>query len=415
MNIIVAHNFYQQPGGEDQVFAAEVDLLRRFGHTVETFVLHNDAIAQMGRARLMAATMWNRETYRSLRQLTRATGADIVHFHNTFPLISPAAYKAARDGGAAVVKTLHNFRMICPAALLFRDGHVCESCLGRRFAWPGIVHGCYRSSRSGTAVVAGMVAGHRMLRTWQRAVDVYIAPTASARSKLIEGGLPAARLVVKPNFVDPDPGPGRGGGGYALFVGRLSQEKGLETLLAAWVALGAVMPLKIVGDGPLAPMVGEAVSRQGNIEWLGRRPLDEVYHLLGQAAALVFPSRCYETFGRVIVEAFAKGTPVIASRLGAMADLIQDGRTGLLFEPGNVADLVRQVKRLLADSALLPSMRVAARSEYESRYTGTTNHEQLLAVYERAMRERHSERARATRPTSSPQCPRSATTCPVPI
>jgi len=415
MNIIVAHNFYQQPGGEDQVFAAEVDLLRRFGHNVETFVLHNDAIAQIGRARMIAATMWNHQTYRSLRQLARATRADVVHFHNTFPLISPAAYKAARDGGAAVVQTLHNFRVICPAALLFRDGHVCESCLGRRFAWPGIVHGCYRSSHSGTAVVAGMVAGHRMLRTWQRAVDVYIAPTASARSKLIEGGLPAASLAVKPNFVDPDPGPGRGGGGYALFVGRLSQEKGLETLLAAWLALGAAMPLKIVGDGPLAPVVSEAVSRQGNIEWLGRRPLDEVYRLLGEAAALVFPSRCYETFGRVIIEAFAKGTPVIASRLGAMADLIQDGRTGLLFEPGNVGDLVRQVQRLLGDPTLLSEMRVAARSEYESHYTGTQNQEQLLAVYERAIRVRRPERARATRLNNSPECPRPVTTCPMPI
>lgn len=421
MNVIVAHNFYQQPGGEDQVFASEVGLLRRFNHTVRTFVLHNDSIPEMGRAKTIAATMWNGDSYRSLRDLARATGADVVHFHNTFPLISPAAYMAAHDAGAAVVQTLHNFRLVCPAALLFRDGHVCESCLGRGFAWPGVVHGCYRSSRSGTAIVAGMVAAHRALRTWSTAVDVYITPTASARSKLINGGLPPASLLVKPNFIDPDPGAGRGSGGYAIFVGRLSHEKGLETLLAAWLSIGASMSLKIVGDGPMAPAVRTAVSRQPNVQWLGRQPLHEVYRLLGEAAVLLVPSLCYETFGRVIIEAFAKGTPVIASRLGAMADLIQDGRTGLLFQPGNAVDLTAQVRRLLADPRLLSAMRAAARSEYESHYTGARNHEQLLAAYAQAVRQRdrrsraRSKGPRAEQPADSCECPRNATTCPAPI
>ena len=388
MRIVVAHNYYQQPGGEDQVFAAEVALLRRFGHDVQTFVVHNEALDGLSRIKAMAASVWNRASYEAVRPLVRQTRAEVVHFHNTFPLISPAAYRAARDEGAAVVQTLHNFRLVCPCALLFREGVVCEECLGRSMAWPGIVHGCYRQSRTTTAAVAGMVWAHELLGTWHNDVDVYVAPTSFARSKLIEGGLPAEKLVVKPNFVDPDPGVGAGRGEYMLFVGRLSAEKGIDTLLAAWEGLPEAIPLKIVGDGPLAGVVADAAAQRTNIEWLGRRSLAEVYELMGDAAALVFPSRCYETFGRSIVEAFARGTPVIASGHGAMTDLVEHRRTGLLFAPGDAADLASQVRLLLADPQLACSMRAAARTEYESHYTGPTNYEQLINIYTRAIRSR---------------------------
>jgi glycosyltransferase involved in cell wall biosynthesis len=389
MRIIVAHNFYQLPGGEDQVFSAEVDLLRRFGHEVQTFVLHNDAVNAMSRMKSLAATIWNRQSYSVLKQLVRRSRAQIVHFHNTFPLISPAGYKAARDEGAAVVQTLHNFRLISPCAVLFRKGQVCEKCLGRTFAWPGVLYGCYRQSRPATAAVAGMVAAHKLLGTWQNAVDVYIAPTPSARTKLIEGGLPADRIMVKPNFVDPDPGPASGAGGYAIFVGRLSHEKGLPVLLEAWRNLGPFMPLKIIGDGPLAPLVQEAAAQMPDtIQWLGQRKHEEVSDLIGEATFLVLPSQCYETFGRVAVEAFAKGTPVIASGHGAMADVACDGRTGMLFKPGDPHELAGRIRDLLRDPNALSAMRAAARREYESRYTGRTNHEQLMEVYMRALQRR---------------------------
>jgi glycosyltransferase involved in cell wall biosynthesis len=384
MNIVMAHNFYQQSGGEDQVFAAEVDLLRRFGHRVETFVLHNDVVDVMSRAKALAATLWNRESYRAIRDLVHRTGATVVHFHNTFPLISPAGYKAASDAGAAVVQTLHNFRLICPNALLFREGHVCESCIGRTLPWPGVRHKCYRDSRTATGAVATMTAVHRALGTYNRLVDAYIAPSPSARAKLAEGGLPADRIVLKPHFVDPDPGLGPGGGGYALFAGRLSNEKGLEVLLDAWKLLGDMLPLKIVGDGPLASLVSDAVSRQPNIEWLGRRSIHDVYDLLGNAFLNVFPSRCYETFGRVAAEAFAKGTPVIASRHGAMADLVEDGRTGMLFEPGNHADLAEKIRVTLRHEGLHTTMRAEARRQYESHFTGQQNYQQLMDIYTQA-------------------------------
>jgi len=201
------------------------------------------------------------------------------------------------------------------------------------------------------------------------------------------GALSAEQIVVKPHFVDPDPGVGEGAGDYAVFVGRLSYEKGLDTLLAAWEVLGQRIPLKIIGDGPLSPLVTEAAARQPNIQWLGRRTLAEVYDLIGDAAFHVFPSRCYETFGRVVTESFAKGTPVIASRHGSMADLIDHARTGMLFEPGNAAALAEAVRAMIPAAS---AMRPAARAEYEAAFTGERNHQQLMDIYARALHRRQS-------------------------
>ena len=253
MKIVVAHNFYQQPGGEDQVYHAEVALLREFGHDVVPFEVHNDAVAGMGKLGLAKATVWNGEVAGRLGEVVWRARADVVHFHNTFPLISPAAYYAARRAGAAVVQTLHNFRLLCPVALFYRDGKPCEDCLGKPLAWPGVVHACYRGSRATTAVTAAAVATHRAAGTFQNAVDAYVCLTDFARDKFVAGGLPPGKLHVKPNFVHPDPGPRRGGDGSAVFVGRLSEEKGVLPLLAAWEHLD--VPLTIIGAGPLADRV----------------------------------------------------------------------------------------------------------------------------------------------------------------
>jgi glycosyltransferase involved in cell wall biosynthesis len=305
---------------------------------------------------------------------------EVVHFHNTFPLLSPACYDAARKQGAAVVQTLHNYRLLCPGALLERDSDPCESCVGRRLAWPGILHGCYRASRAATAALAGMTALHRAAGTWNRAVDVYVALTRFARARFVEGGLPAAKIVVKPNFVWPDPGAGAGSGGYALFAGRMSQEKGLETLAAAWKLLDGVPLLKAAGDGPL---VGTLTGVRG-IELLGRRAREDVLGLMREASFLVFPSLCYEGLPMAILEAFACGLPVIASRLGAMAEVVEDGRTGLLFRPGDAGELASTIEWAVTHPAELGRMRREARAEFEGRYTAGLNHRALIEIYERA-------------------------------
>jgi glycosyltransferase involved in cell wall biosynthesis len=267
MNILIIHNFYTQPGGEDVVFAAEKALLHERGHEIVEFVRRNDEINGIHYLGASVSVVWSRDSQRALRRLIETVRPDVAHFHNTFLRISPAAYYACKDTGIPVIQTLHNYRLLCPSAIFFRDGHACENCLGKFIPWPGVLHRCYRDSRAATGAVAAMLVVHRLLRTWERTVDVFIALTEFARQKFIEGGLPADRVVVKPNFVHPDPGPGAHDGGYALFAGRLSPEKGVRTLLAAWERLGAGIPLKIAGDGPLAREVARACERH---------PLDRV-------------------------------------------------------------------------------------------------------------------------------------------
>ena len=385
MNILVAHNFYQQPGGEDQCVAAEVATLRAHGHEVTQYCLHNDTIHGMNRVLLASRTIWNHSAYRELRKLLRTHRIQIAHFHNTFPLISPAAYYAARAENVRVVQTMHNYRLLCANSLLLRDGEVCEDCLGKLVPWPGIVHKCYRGSRAASTTVAAMLATHRVLGTWWKAVDVYVALTEFGRRKLIDGGLPADKITVKPNCAYPDTGTGTGNGGYAIFVGRLSAEKGLDTLLKAWRLLDGDVPLKLLGDGPMATAVQDAAAKDSSIQWLGHVSLEAVYGMVGEAMFLVLPSRCYETFSMAIVEAFAKGTPVVVSKLGAIAAIVDDGRTGLHFRPGDPVDLAAKVRQILADPLELARMRRAARLEFDQKFTAENSYESLIAIYRRAL------------------------------
>jgi glycosyltransferase involved in cell wall biosynthesis len=309
----------------------------------------------------------------------------VAHFHNTFPLVSPAGYYAAKAEGVPVVQTLHNYRLLCPNALFFRDGRVCEDCMSKVIPWPGVVHKCYRGSRAASGLVTAMLTTHRVLRTWTEMVDAYVALTEFARRKFVEGGLPAEKMVVKPNFVYPDPGPGEGRGGYALFVGRLSPEKGVGTLLAAWERLDRPVPLKVVGDGPLREQVVEAPDRRPCVEYLGYRPAEEVHGLMKEASMLVCPSEWYETFGRVAAEAFATATPVIAADIGAIAELVEHGHTGLRFRPGDPEDLAAQVGWFLSHPEEHARMRREARAEFEAKYTAERNHQMMMEIYESAL------------------------------
>ena len=382
MRILIAHNYYQQAGGEDRVFADEAHLLETKGHEISRYSIRNDQIASMGSLALAGATLWNRQIYRQLRSRIRQDQPHVIHFHNTFPLISPAGYYAARAEGVPVVQTLHNYRLLCPSAIFFRDGRICEDCAGKAIPWPGVVHRCYRGSRAATGATAAMLVFHRLLQTWKKAVDVFIACSQFARDKFVAGGLSPDKLVCKPNFLYPAPEPGQGEGGYALFVGRFAPEKGLETLLAAWEQLPD-MPLKIVGDGPCAQQVAAAAERLPQVEWLGLQPRDAVYDLMGNAAFLIVPSEWYETFGLVAIEAFAKGTPALVANIGAIAELVTPGQNGLHFRPGDSQDLVEKVDWLRSHPADLTRMGQNARTTFETHYTAEANYQMLMQIYDR--------------------------------
>lgn len=391
MKVLVAHTYYRQRGGEDGSFEVERRLLVDHGHEMVSFVRQNDNLGAMTSVRAAAATIWNRAASHDLTEVLERERPDVVHFQNTFPLLSPAIYRAARAGGAAVVETLRNYRITCVNGLLYRDGRVCELCLGRRFAVHGVRYGCYRDDRAASAVVATMNLTHHLVGTWQDAVDRYIVLSDFARDKL-RSVLPVDKLAVKPNFLHPDPGPARGTGGYAIFVGRLSEEKGVRTLLRAWERLTDEVPLVIVGDGDLEDEVRTAADRsRGTVRFVGRLSTEEVLEQVGAASFLVFPSQWYEGMPRTIIEAFARGTPVIASRLGTPGDMVDDGVTGRLVEPGSVQDLTRAVQELARDREGLRGMRERARDAFVERYSADRNHDRLVEIYQQAIASRAAD------------------------
>jgi glycosyltransferase involved in cell wall biosynthesis len=388
MRIAVLHNFYQQPGGEDQVFASETEMLERAGHTLIRITETNDRLNEMGALGQARAMIWNRDAYRRVFETIRRERVEVAHFHNTFILLSPASYYAARRAGAAVVQTLHNYRLLCPAATFLRDGKPCEDCLGHFVAWPGVRHACYHGSRKTTAGVAAMLSLHRAAGTWRNAVDAYIALTEFARPRFVKGGLPAARICVKPNFIQ-DPGIGKAGD-YALFAGRICHEKGIATLVDAWRTGAAMPPLRIAGDGPMCAEMREQIRDLKNVEWIGRLSRDQVLAEMRGAMALVIPSIWYEGFPVSVVEAFATGLPVIASNIGALPELIKHEKTGLVFEAGDARGLSDAVLRLARDSDLRSKLRSNCRTEFVELYGEERNLQLLMSIYEAALKRRRA-------------------------
>lgn len=390
MKIVQLHNYYQQSGGEDRVVEAEAELLRSRGHLVELYSVRNDGITgPISKLRTAWNLSYSAIARDRLRAALRRLRPDLVHVHNFFPLLTPAVYDACRDAGVPVIQTLHNYRTICPGAYLLRDGQICEACLNGS-AYQAVRHGCYRGSRLETLPVAHMVETHRRQGTWHQKVDRFIALTPFARDKFIAAGFPGDRMIVKPNFcMDRATATSSGLRQGALFVGRLSAEKGIRTLLAAWQSLD--VPLSIIGDGPLADMIHAAALP--SVTLLGRKTPGEIALEMERAAMLIMPSEWYETFGLVLIEAFCHGLPVIASRLGAMADLVTDGQTGLLFEDRNPHDLAAKVRWMMDHPAETAAMGARARLEYQARYTPEANYAQLWSIYEQALEQRHPPQA----------------------
>jgi glycosyltransferase involved in cell wall biosynthesis len=439
MKIIQVHNYYQQAGGEDAVVAAELSLLRDRGHEVVTYYKDNEALGAGLWALVTASlqTLWNWETYREFRKLLQCEKPDVVHCHNTFPLISPSIYWACAKEKLPVVQTLHNYRMLCLNAFLFRqgkavscgplavsnekaksqklsaNGSICELCVSKSFKWPGVKYGCYRDSKAGSLVVALMLFVHKLLGTWTKKVTAYIALTEFQKQKMIEGGLPREKVFIKPNFLqrseirgqrsegDNDLNPnnlnpktGEAAAPYCLFVGRLSPEKGCDVLIRAWALFQASltpnaecpMPsLLIVGDGPERDSLEKLTSDLGSlasVNFLGKQPKEEVLSLMQQAEFLVLPSVWYEGFPMTIVESFSNGLPVVASNIGSMNSVIESEQNGLKFEAGDPDSLADKLTRTFANLDQMLQMGEQARRDFEENYSATANYKQLADIYQ---------------------------------
>jgi glycosyltransferase involved in cell wall biosynthesis len=388
MNILIVHNTYQNPGGEDIVVAQETRLLERNGHKVTTYKRSNDEIDNLSfgqRLGLISRIVSASDTKIVVRGILQDLKPDLVHVHNTFAMVSPSVYEACQEEEVPVVQTLHNYRLVCPGATFYRDDALCEECVTHSLL-RSVQHACYRNSRLMSGAIALMIKTHRIRQTWNKRIDSYVALSSFAKNKFVQAGLPTEKIHVKPNFVEPDPGEGTHDGNYALYAGRLLAEKGVLTLLEAWERLQSI-PLVIAGDGPLRQHLEAEVEKRGLrcIHFAGDLRRDQVYEAMKKATFLVVPSIWHEPFGLVIAEAFACGTPVLGAFAGAIQDMLEDQVTGLHFAPGDPDALVQKVAWAWGHLPELAVMGKAGRRVYESRYTADTNYHLLMNIYASAI------------------------------
>jgi len=384
--VLQVHTRYRQAAGEDEVVGAEKRLLEDSGVNVAQVIFDNPRpggnSVSPARLKQSVSAIWSRAAARRVRAAIKANGSQVVHVHNTFVSASPSVYEAAAACRVPVVQTLHNYRLVCPAATVYRAGRPCTDCLGRAVPWPAVAHACYRGSRAQSAVVATALAVGRARGTYSHRIGAYLALTRFQRDLLVRGGLPADKIQVVPNFLEPDPGVADGPRSGFLFVGRLSEEKGLPTLVRA----AALVPgtIRVAGEGPLTPLV-QAAGRKGDLEVLGHLEKAAVLDQLRGAVAMVLPSVWFEGLPVSVLEAYATGTPVIASRIGSLAEVVEDGITGLLAKPGDENDLAARLRWASDHPAEMRQMGLNARREYETKYRGDVHLSALLDTYQRLM------------------------------
>jgi glycosyltransferase involved in cell wall biosynthesis len=387
--VLQVHTRYRQAAGEDEVVAAEKRLLEEAGLSVAQVLFDNPGPGSGGVSLAPfsqgVAAIWSRGAASRVRAAIKANGSQVVHVHNTFVSASPSVYAAANTCRVPVVQTLHNYRLVCPAATVYRGGRPCTDCLGHAVPWPAVVHSCYRGSRAQSAVVAAALAVGRARGTFSHRIAAYLALTKFQRDLLVRGGLPADRVQVVPNFLEPDPGVAGGPRSGFLYVGRLSEDKGVPTLVRS----AAIAPqlVRVAGRGPLSPMV-DAAARTGDLEALGQLDKNAVFDQLRGAVAMVLPSVWYEGLPVSILEAYATGTPVIASRIGSLAEIVQDGVTGLLASPGDANDLADRLRWADDHRSEMRRMGSNARKAYETRYRGGMHLDALRQTYQRLIDQR---------------------------
>jgi glycosyltransferase involved in cell wall biosynthesis len=383
MKVLFVHNFYQIPGGEDSVFFIEVELLKNNGIHVESYTVHNAKInTPIKKLLIVLSSFFNLYVFFDFYLYLVKSKPDVVHVHNFFPLFSPSIFWACKLKKIPVIHTLHNFRIICPTATLMLNGQITEKSI-KRNSWWTIKKRVYKNSLVGTAVLSGMIEFNKFIGTWNNAVTKLIALTDFAKQKYIEAGISESKIVVKPNFVDGSTQPVFEKENYGIFVGRLSEEKGIEHLLRAWENID--YPLLVVGDGPQKDLLLN--NSNSNVIYKGKLDKNDVMELVSKAKFLVMASTWYEGLPMVLVEALSVGTPCIVPNLGGMASVIKDDICGLRYQPNDIDDMRKTVNRLIADQEIAARLAHGAYNEFTENYTPQKNYQQLIDIYQLAIQE----------------------------
>ncbi len=392
MRILLVHNRYRSaaPSGENRVVDQEGEALAALGHEVMRFGRSSDEIGQWPlakKASLPVRTIWSHETHRDLKALLRKHRPEVVHVHNTFPLLSAAVLYACRDAEIPVVATLHNYRLVCASGTFFRDGAICHDCAGG-LPVPGVVHGCYRGSRAATAPLALAIGLHR--QAWRSLISAYIFISASQRDLLQGFEFPCDRVFVRHNLVPQRGRPPIARTPTVLYAGRLDEAKGVRLLMAGWDSYlqksgEPGLNLGIAGGGPLGDEVAAWAAARPSVEMHGTVSSDRCAELISQARAVLVPSAWEETFGLVAVEAMAAGVPPIASGHGSFPELITPGVDGVLFSPGDPAALALAIADVEASPERYEAYGEQARKTYEQRFDPQRSVEDLLGIYQFAM------------------------------
>lgn len=391
MKILLTHNFYSSasPSGENQVLEAERQLLLNNGHELQEFSRHSDEIRTKGTIGIIQgaiATPWNPWMSKAIQKKVMEFLPDVVHTHNTFPLLSPSIFHAIGKRAARVL-TLHNYRLFCPAAIPMRNSNVCTKCLDQNSSIPSLIHGCYRGSRAATVPLAVSVGLHRALGTWTHQVDAFITLSEFQRELMILAGLPREKVHVKPNFYPGNPAvvawPKREP--YVVFAGRLGAEKGVISLLRAWQSWGPTAPeLRLVGDGELRSEL-ESMAAGLPVRFLGQVSAEEAQTQIANATLQILPSEWFEGFPMVVREAFAFGTPAAVSNIGPLPSIVEHGKSGVVFQPANPESLFQEVRTAWETPGLLERLGQGARAEFECKYTEEANYDSLMDIYQKAI------------------------------
>ncbi|MBF0522432.1 MAG: glycosyltransferase family 4 protein [Candidatus Omnitrophica bacterium] len=388
MKILVIHNSYYYQGGEDEVVAAEKKMLESQGHQVVCYLRSNKTIEEFGFLKkinfFFKDVFWSKDVYQEIKSLIQREKPDIAHIHNTFFVITPSVYDACYDEKLPIVQTLHNYRFLCPNALFYRREKICSHCVSSGIQ-QAILQKCWKNSYLKSFLLTKIIHSLQKKQILTNKVSCFIAPSAFCKQKFVENGFPAEKIFIKPNFLNKNfDRPLETRKDYALYVGALRDYKGVMTLVKAWAGISNPLALKIIGDGPLKKDL-MILSRGLPIEFLGQKPQEETMRLMQGASFLIVPSECYETFSRVIIEAYACGVPVIASNIGAIKEIVEDGKTGVLFKSGDVEDLAIKIRCLLGNPQVARQMGQNAYKIFDEQYTAEKNYQVLMNIYRKAM------------------------------